>query len=81
MSLPFRLHLDPELSSPYTMYQYLPNTDDQSVTTYLKYFMFLFHDEIKNLAAKSMTAPMKDRPKRHWLKALSKWCMDNQDSP
>ena len=34
------IYLDAQMTSPYQMYQYLVNTDDQIVITYLKYFTF-----------------------------------------
>ncbi len=43
------IYLDPEMTSPYQMYQYLINSDDTSVLTYLKYFTFLTLDEIADL--------------------------------
>lgn len=43
------IYLDPEMTSPYQMYQFLLNADDSSVIKYLKYFTFLSLDEIANL--------------------------------
>ncbi len=43
------IYLDPEMTSPYQMYQYLLNSDDSSVIKYLKYFTFLSLLEIEGL--------------------------------
>lgn len=43
------IYLDPELTSPYQMYQYLLNSGDAEVGTYLKYFTFLTPAEIAEL--------------------------------
>jgi tyrosyl-tRNA synthetase len=51
------IYLDPEMTSPYQMYQYLLNSDDISVVKYLKYFTFLSLDEIKALEDKTKTEP------------------------
>lgn len=49
------IYLDPEMTSPYKMYQYLLNSEDESVVRYLKYFTFLSLDEIKVLEEKTKT--------------------------
>ena len=41
--------LDPEMTSPYRMYQYWINTDDRDVVTFLKLFTFLELPEIDEL--------------------------------
>ena len=43
------LFLDPSLTSPYQLYQYLLNTDDIKVLEYLKFFTYLSLDEIEDL--------------------------------
>lgn len=43
------LWLDPEMTTPYEMYQYWINTDDRDVGHYLKVFTFLPLDEIAEL--------------------------------
>ncbi|MGO8948858.1 MAG: tyrosine--tRNA ligase [Ktedonobacterales bacterium] len=40
------LYLDPEMTTPYTLYQYWINTDDRDVGHYLKIFTFLSLEEI-----------------------------------
>lgn len=49
------IYLDPEMTSPYQMYQYLLNSDDSSVVKYLKYFTFLSLDKIAVLEEKTKT--------------------------
>jgi len=44
------IYLDPEITSPYTFYQYWVNADDRDVVNLLKYFTFLSQDEIETLA-------------------------------
>lgn len=43
------IYLDPEMTSPYQMYQFLLNSDDSCVGKYLRYFSFLSLDEISQL--------------------------------
>jgi tyrosyl-tRNA synthetase len=50
------IYLDPEITSPYQMYQFL-NTDDTSVIKYLNYFTFLSHAEIAKLQEEIKSAP------------------------
>jgi tyrosyl-tRNA synthetase len=51
------IYLDPEMTSPYQMYQYLINSDDSSVIKYLKYFTFLSLDQIAELEKKTKDEP------------------------
>ncbi len=53
------IYLDPNITSPYQMYQYLLNSDDTSVLTYLKYFTFLSMEEIADLEQTIKDAPEK----------------------
>lgn len=41
--------LDPEMTSPYSFFQYWLNTDDKDVINFLKVFSFKSHDEILEL--------------------------------
>ncbi|MBU3572148.1 tyrosine--tRNA ligase [Priestia aryabhattai] len=59
--------LDAEKTSPYEFYQFWINTDDRDVIKYLKYFTFLSHEEINQLAASAKEAP----EKREAQKALA----------
>jgi tyrosyl-tRNA synthetase len=43
------LWLDPELTSPYSFFQYWVNVDDADVGRYLRCFTFLSHEEIEEL--------------------------------
>lgn len=49
--------LDPELTSPYRFYQFWLNTADDDVVRYLKYFTWLDHATIDELAALHEEAP------------------------
>jgi tyrosyl-tRNA synthetase len=51
------IYLDPEMTSPYQMYQYLINSDDISVAKYLKYFTFLSLEQISVLEEKIKSEP------------------------
>lgn len=51
------IYLDPEMTSPYQMYQFLINSDDTMVIKYLKYFTFLSLDEINELEIKTKNEP------------------------
>ena len=51
------IYLDPEMTSPYQMYQFLLNSEDASVVKYLKYFTFLSLDEISALEEKTKNEP------------------------
>jgi tyrosyl-tRNA synthetase len=53
------IYLDPEMTSPYHMYQYLLNSDDTSVMKYLKFYTFLSHEEINKLALATQEEPHK----------------------
>lgn len=62
------LWLNPQKTSPYQMYQFLLNVEDEMVIDYLKIFTFLSHDEIMALAADHAANPHL----RHAHKALAK---------
>lgn len=51
------LWLDKDKTSPYDMYQYLINSEDEMVIDYLKRFTFLSHEEIIDLERKHKEAP------------------------
>lgn len=51
------LYLDPELTTPYEMYQYWINTDDRDAGRYLKVFTFLPLDEIDELERQQAESP------------------------
>ena len=58
------IYLDPEMTSPYQMYQYLLNSDDTSVITYLKYFTFLNMEEIAELEKATREVPHERRAQK-----------------
>ena len=49
--------LDPNRTSPYRFYQFWLNTEDKDVVNYLKYFTFLDHQTIDDLAAAVVEHP------------------------
>jgi tyrosyl-tRNA synthetase len=51
------IYLDPEMTSPYQMYQFLLNSDDTSVVRYLKFFTFVNLSDIAALEEKTKTEP------------------------
>jgi len=56
--------LDPELTSPYAMYQFWLNTDDADVVDRLKVFTFLGREEIEQIAERHAEAPFKREGQR-----------------
>lgn len=53
------LWLDPEMTSPYTWYQYFVNTADADVIRYLRWFTFLDKEELDRLAVEVEERPFK----------------------
>ena len=51
------LFLDPKLTSPYQLYQYLLNTDDSKALEYLKFFTELSCQEIEELGREQAARP------------------------
>lgn len=59
------LWLDPEMTSPYTWYQYFINASDADVIRYLRWFTFLTQDELAELEVEVAERPFKrDAQKR-----------------
>ena len=58
------LWLDPELTSPYSWYQYFFNTADADVVKFLKMFTFLEREEIDRLAVEVAERPFKREAQR-----------------
>ena len=56
--------LDPELTSPYALYQFWLNTDDADVIDRLKVFTFLSRAEIERLADAVVSEPFKREAQR-----------------
>ncbi len=65
--------LDPEKTSPYEFYQFWINQDDRDVVKYLKYFTFLSHEEIDELAEKVKTEPWKREAQRRLAEEVTKF--------
>lgn len=53
------LWLDKSKTSPYSIYQYLINSDDSKVLEYMKVFTFLSKEEIEKIYAEHQAAPEK----------------------
>ncbi|HEX9037639.1 MAG TPA: tyrosine--tRNA ligase [Ktedonobacterales bacterium] len=51
------LYLDPEMTTPYEMYQYWINTDDRDTAGYLKVFTFLPLEEIADIERRQTENP------------------------
>lgn len=51
------IYLDAEMTSPYQMYQYLMNSDDKMVISYLKFFSFKSKEEIETLEKQTEAEP------------------------
>ncbi|MBN2713367.1 MAG: tyrosine--tRNA ligase [Planctomycetes bacterium] len=66
------IYLDPEMTSPYQMYQYLINTDDQCVIRYLKAFTFLSLDEIAEIEKTVAESPEKREAQKTLASELTK---------
>lgn len=56
--------LDPEMTSPYRMYQYWINTDDRDVIQFLRLFTFLEISEIRELEERMHQRPEEREPHR-----------------
>ena len=65
--------LDPEKTSPYEFYQFWINQDDRDVVKYLKYFTFLSHEEIDELAEQVKTEPWKRTAQKTLAKEVTKF--------
>jgi tyrosyl-tRNA synthetase len=56
--------LDPAMTSPFRMYQFLLNSDDEVTPKLLRWFTFLPHDEIADLDDATRRAPAERRAQR-----------------
>jgi tyrosyl-tRNA synthetase len=65
------LWLDPDLTSPYTFFQYWVNVDDRDVGRYLRYFTFLSHEEIEALEAATVDRPAAREAQRRLAEELT----------
>lgn len=59
-----KLWLDPQLTSPYSWYQYFINAGDSVVIDYLRWFTFLSQEEIAELERKVAEQPFKREAQR-----------------
>jgi tyrosyl-tRNA synthetase len=59
-----KLWLDPEMTSPYSWYQYFLNAADADVIRYLRWFTFLGKDELDRLAVEVEERPFKREAQR-----------------
>ena len=65
--------LDAEKTSPYEFYQFWFNQDDRDVVKFLKYFTFLSHEEIEELAQSVKDAPEKRLAQRRLAEEVTKF--------
>ena len=63
--------LDPKRTSPYRFYQYLLNTDDRDVVTYLKFLTLLTKPEIEELAGSVASHPEKREAQKRLAKEVT----------
>jgi tyrosyl-tRNA synthetase len=59
-----KLWLDPEMTSPYSWYQYFLNAADADVIRYLRWFTFLDREELDRLAVEVEERPFKREAQR-----------------
>lgn len=65
------LWLDPEMTSPYTWYQYFVNTADADVIRYLRWFTFLDQDELSRLETEVAERPFKREAQRRLAQEMT----------
>ena len=65
------LWLDPEMTSPYTWYQYFVNTADADVIRYLRWFTFLDQDELARLEVEVAERPFKREAQRRLAQEMT----------
>jgi tyrosyl-tRNA synthetase len=65
------LWLDPEMTSPYSWYQYFVNTADADVIRYLLWFTFLPGDELAELTELTATRPQERAAQRRLARELT----------
>jgi tyrosyl-tRNA synthetase len=64
------LWLDARRTSPFAMYQFLFNSEDAVVGTYLRYYSFLSHEEIEALDAETAEHPQRRSAQRALARAV-----------
>lgn len=65
------LWLDPEMTSPYTWYQYFVNTADADVIRYLRWFTFLDQAELERLEGEVAERPFKREAQRRLAQEMT----------
>ena len=65
------LWLDPEMTSPYTWYQYFLNTADADVIRYLRWFTFLDQEELAALETEVAERPFKREAQRRLAQEMT----------
>ena len=65
------LWLDPEMTSPYTWYQYFVNTADADVIRYLRWFTFLDQAELARLEVEVAERPFKREAQRRLAQEMT----------
>ncbi|KAA8969749.1 tyrosine--tRNA ligase [Mycobacterium sp.] len=63
--------LDPDLTTPYSWYQYFINTADTDVIRYLRWFTFLSADELADLEEATATRPQQRAAQRRLARELT----------
>jgi tyrosyl-tRNA synthetase len=63
--------LSPELTSPYSFYQFWLNTDDRDISTLLKYFSFASKEVIEDLVNKVKTDPSSRSAQKYLAQELT----------
>lgn len=65
------LWLDPEMTSPYTWYQYFINTADADVIRYLRWFTFLNREELQELEVEVAERPFKREAQKRLAREMT----------
>ena len=65
------LWLDPEMTSPYTWYQYFINASDADVIRYLRWFTFLSAEELAELETEVAERPFKREAQRRLAREMT----------
>lgn len=65
------LWLDPEMTSPYTWYQYFINTADADVIRYLRWFTFLAEEDLQALEIEVEERPFKREAQRRLAREMT----------
>ncbi len=65
------LWLDPEMTSPYTWYQYFINASDADVIRYLRWFTFLSREELAELEVEVTERPFKRETQRRLAREMT----------